>query len=63
MRNSERSKDIRENLRGDVKNSNSKKLLTLVAAWSVRGSGDHQSQVARHVVSTWVGDRLANIDL
>ena len=33
---------------------------TLVAAWSVRGSGDHRSQAAWRAVSTWMGDRLAN---
>ena len=35
--------------------------LELVAAWSVRLSGDHQSQAAQRTVSTWIGDRLANI--
>ena len=37
--------------------------MTLVAVRSVRGSGDYQSQVARRVVNTWLGDRLTNIDL
>ena len=37
--------------------------LKLVAAWSVRLFGNHQSQAARRAVSTWIGDRLANIHL
>ena len=34
---------------------------TLVAARSVQGSDNHQSQAARRAVSTWMGARLANI--
>ena len=36
------------------------KISKLVAARSVRGSGDHKSHAARRAVSTWIGDRLAN---
>ena len=32
-------------------------------ARSLRNSGDHQRQAARHAGSTWMGDRLAKIDL
>ena len=35
----------------------------LVAERSVHGSGDYQSQAAHRSVSTWMGDRLANIYL
>ena len=35
---------------------------TLVAARSVHDSGDHQIRAARRAVSTWMGDRLDNID-
>ena len=35
----------------------------MVAAWSVRDSGNHQSQAARRAVNSWMGDRSADIDL
>ena len=29
----------------------------------MRGSNDHEKQVAPRAVSTWMGDRLSNINL
>ena len=43
--------------------NNTMNLPILVATRSAHGFGDHQSQAARRTVSTWIGDRLANIDL
>ena len=35
----------------------------LIAAPSIRGSGDHQSQAAARAVDIWMGNRLVNIEL
>ena len=35
------------------------KIKPTVTAYSVRGSGDQESQAARRTIISWMGDRLA----